>query len=180
MPSRSIVIVVLLGMLSACGRAPNPSMSFEQLKSIAVAEMGAKQEALRVKTGDHPRYDWNQDAGTIVFSGDGKVPIVADIQFVGDIDGGEWLWAWANDSIAANLRRDADAVRRFGADNGYALLTRARLSATEADGWDLAAVAMKVTGAEAVYRSPGTDKTAFLLLTNIRERPSADGQVQSK
>src|SRR5262245_30532067 len=103
------------------------------------------------------RYDLSQDTGEIVFTDKNGVPTVkARFEFAGMVStrSGTWLWAWANSTLDERLTRAARKVRDYGEQRGFDRLTTARVSADAYDAQDLAAIAIKVTGAQAWYRAP--------------------------
>lgn len=159
------------GPRSAPPYEPEPGLS--AFAGRAVAHLETKQAALRSRIADAPRFDFDQAAGTIRFSGAGPV-VIADIQDIGSLRGTDWEWAWSNPSVLAEMRHAAFEVKRFAEANGYSSLLPAHLTATEEDAWEFAAIAAEVSGAEGVYRAPTGDLLVFFLLTNIREVP-ADG-----
>jgi hypothetical protein len=120
--------------------------------------------------GRHKRWDWDQRTGELVFSGDGAPAVRARVHFVGSVStvSGTWLWSWANFSLARKVRRLAGSVREFGERKDYPHLTTPRWPATEADGWDMAAVAAELLDADGVYRTPGETGFLFMVLTRVR------------
>ena len=50
------------------------------------------------KLGDWPRFDYDVDTGTLIFSEEGVPKVIATIQIVGSTSfkAGNWLWAWGN------------------------------------------------------------------------------------
>jgi hypothetical protein len=84
----------------------------------AIEQLKAKNARLKkdLHLGSWSRYDYDLTAGTLLFSQDGVVKVVTEIQIVGSTstEGGNWLWAWANSSLPSELLSDAKLVRSFG------------------------------------------------------------------
>ncbi|MBZ9926971.1 hypothetical protein LB571_21000 [Mesorhizobium sp. BR1-1-4] len=57
--------------------------------------------------GHWPRYDYDLTTGKLLFSQEGKVAVVAEIQIAGSTStmAGNWLWAWANSNLPTNSLR---------------------------------------------------------------------------
>ena len=116
------------------------------------------------------RYDYDQEAGTISFSTDGVIGVVADIHVVGSTSkrGGTWLWSWANPSVLEKVKHCMPRVRDFGTERGFTKLTEAKWVGDEYDGWEMTAIAAKILDAEGAYRSPGDGGALFMTLKNVR------------
>jgi hypothetical protein len=130
-------------------------------------------EELRVKTMGHQagwgfgkatRWSLDQSRGDLLFTFDDGVVATCPAQIVGSFDGngGSWLWAWANPSIADSLKRDSLRVRDYGQRRQIARLTSAEWSCSEAEAWRMAALACKLCEAQGVYRGPAG--TAFVFM----------------
>jgi len=121
-----------------------------------------QEKNARLKTefrlGEWSRFDYDVDAGVLVFSDDRKPRVVADIQVVGttSLKTGDWLWAWANSHWPESRTADAKAVRDFGERHGVRELVRESLADENLNalGWGLTAVAARVTDALGAYRPP--------------------------
>ena len=109
--------------------------------------------------------DWllDQDEGTIAFGGD----VVCSAQVLGtQADAsGTWLWAWANRSVPATARRDADLMRSFGQRHGIPAFTEAERAIDPAMTPEmLSLVASELTDADGYYRAPSDAGAVFVLL----------------
>lgn len=146
---------------------------YEQFWSEAAATLRTKQQALEdgFQLAAWDRYDWDQDAGEIVFSNGGESRrVIADIDFVGSVSSKSetWLWAWGNPTVEPPMKARVEQVRAFGEARGLDELTRAKWPADQTDGWTMAAVAAQILDAAGVYRSPDEAGWTFLLLSNPR------------
>ena len=143
-------------------------------KHEAMHQLLAKQEDLKANygMGTYPRFDYDAEAGTLKFSEDGRVKVIADIQVVGTTGQQNWLWALANDHWPEPVVADMEAVLQFGLDNEIDELTTDYLEDDDLNqlGWDLTAVAVRVLNAVGAYRAPnkGRPGALFLLIKSIR------------
>ena len=110
------------------------------------------------RLGEWSRYDYDVDAGTLVFSSDGVPKVIAEIQIAGSTSAaaGNWLWAWGNSNWPVERVTDAELVRAFGEEHGiYELMDEyVKDDELNALGWSLAAVMVRVTGSLGAYRPP--------------------------
>jgi hypothetical protein len=110
------------------------------------------------RLGQWPRYDYDVDAGTLVFSEEGVAKVIAEIQIVGTTseNAGDWLWAWANSHWPADCIKDAELVRAFGEEHGICELTHECLEDDDLNalGWEMTAVMARITDAPGAYRPP--------------------------
>lgn len=120
--------------------------------------------------GAYPRYDWDQEKGQLVWSDSGVPKVIASVQFVGSIStkSNTWLWAWANPTILAAVKRDTLKVKSFGERKRIERLTSQKWTADEIDGWEMTALAARLLEARGAYRSPDSDGFTFMIFTNIR------------
>lgn len=126
----------------------------------AVHQLQEKNERLRAefRLGDWPRYDYDVDAGTLIFSDQGIAKVIAEIQIAGttSLKAGNWLWAWGNADWPAERVSDSKRAWAFGHEHGILDLTQDLLEDTNLDGlgWELTAVMARVTEALGAYRPP--------------------------
>jgi hypothetical protein len=126
--------------------------------------------------GSAERWDVDLDAGTRTFS---TKTASAPVQVLGAHVAAreEFVWAWSMDAVPAPLKRDAEAVRDFGAANGATMLTTPRLPVDESGASDLATLAFRISRASGFYRGPGASTTFFTFgLVTVTH---ADGSAQS-
>lgn len=130
------------------------------------------QERLRkeFKLGEWPRYDWDQDTATLIFSDQSGPRVVATIEFVGSIStrSNSWLWAWANDSLDERVKGRINKVREFGAERGLDQLTESLWEADEIDGWEMTSIAGRVLNAQGSYRTPKDSGFTYMLMMDIQ------------
>jgi hypothetical protein len=116
------------------------------------------------------RYDYDQGAGTLIFSTGGKPGLVANIQIVGSTSKrtGTWLWAWDNPSILPSLTHCLAEVRAYGETHQLKKLTTAKWAGDDRDGWEMTAASAFILKAEGAYRAPNESGALFMVLRNIR------------
>jgi len=121
------------------------------------------------RIGDYERWFYDLERGTLTFSHHGVPHVVAAIQVVGSLSTrtSSWLWSWANESIPKEMSNAFLAVREFGQRHNVLKLTQDYWEATEDEGWEMSAVAVRVLGGKGVYRCPGESGFLFLLLTDV-------------
>ena len=138
----------------------------------AVHELMAKQDkvAETYRTGGWPRFDYDVDAGTLVFSDATGPKVIAEIQMVGTIGSKDWLWGWANDHWPPSSVVDVAAARSFGEKHGIKELTSAYLENEDLNslGWEMAAVTARLTGAVGAYRPKSETGALFFIYRSIR------------
>lgn len=139
----------------------------------AVHALEAKRHALFAKlqiTQWPARWDYDLDRGELTFSGDTDLRLLAKVQIVGSTGPKDWLWGWANSHWGEDLTKDARQTRDFGQTHAIDELTSPSLTDDDLNalGWELTAVAAKITDAVAAYR-PQRDNGGglFLLIRSI-------------
>jgi hypothetical protein len=135
----------------------------------AVHQLQEKNAQLASKfgLGTWPRYDYDIDAGTLTFSDQGVAKVVAQIQIIGttSIKAGNWLWAWGNEHWPAERVTDSKIVRAFGEERRITELISDYVTGDNLNalGWELTAVAARVTDALGAYRPPRDDDGGLYL-----------------
>jgi hypothetical protein len=121
------------------------------------------------KLTGYDRWDWNQEAGQLLFSQAGQRRLFADVVFVGglSIRTNTWLWSWANPFTEESVKSKTREVRRYGEKQHILKLACARWSATEQDAWEMTGAAALLIGALGVYRIPSDNGFTFMLLTSV-------------
>ncbi|WP_145713009.1 DUF6882 domain-containing protein [Mesorhizobium tianshanense] len=142
----------------------------------ASEQLNAKNARLQndFRLGSWPRYDYDLKAGKLLFSEEGVVKVVTEIQIAGSTSAkaGNWLWAWANSNLPEELLSDAKLVRSFGEENGIDELAQPYVTDMsndlEALGWELAGAMVQICNALGAYRSPrGEGGGLYLIFKNI-------------
>ena len=122
--------------------------------------------ASEFRLGSWPRYDYDVDAGTLIFSENGVPKVIAEIQIAGTTSSksGNWLWAWGSAHWPAQRIADAELVKAFGQKHGICEVTHEYVEDEDLNalGWALTAVMVRVTNAIGAYRPGGEDGGLFL------------------
>lgn len=120
------------------------------------------------RLGKWSRFDYDVDAGVLVFSDDRKPRVIAEIQIVGttSFETGNWLWAWANSHWPESCTTDARIVRDFGERHGVGELIRESVEDENLNalGWGLTAAAARIAEAPGAYRPPRDEGGGLYLL----------------
>lgn len=119
-----------------------------------------------------PEYAWNAWRGELVFSKGGVPKVVARIQVAGTLvtknKTSTWTWAWAKPDLLAPVREGVPKVRAFGEERSILALMQPKWVATEADAWQMTAVACRLMDAKGAFKCPGADGATFMVFTDIR------------
>jgi hypothetical protein len=118
--------------------------------------------------GEEKRWDFNQESGLLEFTFP-DVVVRAPGQIIGTFDTGSstWLWAWANPSIDAELKRDALRVLDYGREQRIERLTTPKWPADETDGWRMAALANRLCSSNGAYRGPAGSTMVFMTFGEV-------------
>jgi hypothetical protein len=171
---RTILLLLGVALFSACAM---PHDRYVELLTRADSAMAAHQERLKrdFRLGAWPRFDYDEDAGILVFSEGGVAKVLADVQFVGEVSRRDstWTWAWDLQYVSDQLARAAAETRRYGWLHGLAPLCRSGWAADYTDGWEMTSLTGWIAGAEGGYRAPSSDSAhfTFMLLRNVRWAP---------
>ena len=156
--------------------------TWEDLVENAIAYLRGQQSALKAdfEIGRWQRYDFRQD-GTLEFSTNGVVHVIADMAIVGTLssDSGIWQWSWDNDSIEPQARQRIDEIRTLGEQDGFSKLTSAKWPGDSHDAWEMTAIASHLLKSEGAYRSPG-DVATYMILWNVRWAEPKDGDDEDE
>lgn len=137
-------------------------VSYAAWREEAFEQLDAKNGRLQTdfRLGSWPRYDYDLPTGRLLFSEEGVVKVIAEIQIAGSTSAqaSNWLWAWANSNLPGELLKDAKLVRSFGEANKINELAQAYVIDTDNDlealGWDLTGAMVRICNALGAYRSP--------------------------
>ncbi|WP_432458951.1 MULTISPECIES: DUF6882 domain-containing protein [unclassified Agarivorans] len=162
---------LIASVISLFASSANASDDWIDFVTIAHNSLSEKQDAIMAeyKIGEHERFDWDQENGTLVFSNDDKPVVIAKVQFVGSVStkSDTWLWSWANQTILDNVKDQMYKVKEFGVSKNYEALINEKWSADEVDGWEMTSITSYILNAKGAYRT--TDNTGFtyMVITDI-------------
>ena len=105
------------------------------------------------------RFDYDLQAGTMIFSDRGVPKVIVEIQIAGSTSkkAGNWLWAWGNSHWPEGCVNDSRLVKAFGEKHGICELTHDYVDIDDdlnGVGWALTAAMARITGALGAYRPP--------------------------
>jgi hypothetical protein len=116
--------------------------------------------------------DWSldQQVGNLVFTTPQGMQAVAPAQIIGtyNTQDGTWLWAWDHPSVEPSLAKDAKKMLAYGQRHGYAKLTTRKLQITEAEAWELTALAFLICDANGAYRGPAGTALVFMTFGEVQ------------
>ena len=144
---------------------------FERFRHDAIHLLKDLNEecARRYKISTWPRWDYQLDAGTLVFS-EGEIPkVIASIQVVGTTSKASktWRWAWANTSLPSHVKEKAREVQQFGKIEGLNRLTEPQLPDDEHLGWEMTSIMARIIGAKGAYRCPDDNGFIYFVYTDL-------------
>jgi hypothetical protein len=193
----SLVMSVALLALVGCGGPPQPASvpadtppappppprpaataDFQNLLDASVAELQVKNEANKAwGMGSFDQWDVDQEVGDLVFSNDDGTTATAPAQIIGSFSTNDntWLWAWDNPSILDGMKRDARKVKQYGEEHKIEQLTTRKWTGTEQDAWAMAALAVKLCGAQGAYRGPGENSYVFMTFGEVKVSKPTQG-----
>jgi hypothetical protein len=117
-----------------------------------------------------PRWDYDLETGTLIFSENDVPKVIASIQVVGSSSSAShtWLWGWANSSIPPHVCNRLSQVRSFGKTEGLTILTTDSTADNEYLGWEMAAITARVIGARGAYRCPSENGFLYFVYIDLR------------
>lgn len=143
---------------------------FEALLDASMAELQLKTEAHKAwGLGTFDNWSVDQNDGNLVFSNEDGTTAVAPVQIIGTFNtrDNSWLWAWDNPSILDGLKNHAQQVRDYGERHDIDMLTARKWLGTEDDAWAMAALAVKLCGAQGAYRGPAGPSYVFMTFGEV-------------
>lgn len=119
--------------------------------------------------GGSERWDLDQETGELVFTFPDKIAS-CDAQIIGtwNSQSKTWLWAWSNRSIVEALVTISLKMRAYGEAHRLERFTTAKWSASEADAWQMAALASLLFDQQGAYRGPAGETFVFMTFGEIR------------
>ena len=148
------------------------SKELKRVTKAGVTFLDKRQKKLeqQYKLTGYDRWDWNQEAGQLLFSQAGQRRLFADMVLVGSLSTrtNAWLWSWANPSTEESVKSKTREVRRYGEKHHILKLACARWRTTsEQDAWEMTGAAALLIGAVGAYRTPSDSGFTFMLLTSV-------------
>jgi hypothetical protein len=115
--------------------------------------------------GQESSWSYDQESGILTFAFDAhNLDVRAEIVGSFSKESATWLWAWANSDVDEQLTAAARSVQALGERHGYRDLITPQWTASESDGWAMAAVALSVAGGAGLYSGDfGAGRVFFLI-----------------
>ena len=139
--------------------------------------MDQSMEELQLKTAAHDAgwhlaktsWDVDQDTGTIIFTRPDGITATCPVQIIGTYNTGDgtWLWGWDHPSVAPPLQEHARNVKAYGEQHAIPRLTTRKVSCTEDEAWQFAALACKLCKAQGAYRGPSGPALVFMTFGTV-------------
>jgi hypothetical protein len=119
---------------------------------------------------DMARWAFDDEASTLTFSDSTRATVLADVCLVGSYSSrsGTFQWAWETYEKDAREAVAISRLRVFGEVRGISRLVTPNFACEEADGWEMAALAGYLLGAEGLYGAPFDHQRWFMLLSTWR------------
>lgn len=109
------------------------------------------------KLGTWPRWDYQMDDATLIFSKDGEARVICDVEVAGSTEGNTWEWSWGNATMPQSCRSRMCAIHELGTEKNWTRLNTLFLPNDEYVGWECAGIANHLLGGIGVYRCPTSD-----------------------
>lgn len=142
-------------------------MNFAELQEQANNHLAALTEAHNNAWGLGSADQWSadQETGLITWTFAHGVEATAPFQIVGTYNSqdGTFLWGWDHPSVMEPLQSDAQAVRDYANANSIERLLDQKISCSEKEAWEFAALATLINERQGAYRGPAG--TTFVFMT---------------
>lgn len=146
-------------------------VAYAKLSSLARAYLERRHAELheRFPLGDRGGFSLDKPSGEIKFTGR-TASILARFQSVGMLchRDEKWTWSWASPTEPEPIKERIRTVRAYGEAHSYRQLASATWPASQADGWEMAAIAAYLLDAEGAHRIFAEDGVVFLVMNDIR------------
>ena len=118
------------------------------------------------------RWDADQETGILTWTFKDGTTAEAPFQIVGtySTSSGTFLWGWDHPSVLAPLQEDAKAVKAFAREHGIGSLLERKVTCTEDEAWEFAAIANLLCERQGVYRGPSGSARVFMTFGEVTVR----------
>ena len=136
-------------------------------------DMEALQDKLQAEFGfgSFERFDFDVPNGALIFSSGGQPKLRCEICFICSTQEslGTLQWAWANKSLPEDLTSESLHLKAMSEVTGLEIFSMPVWEASEQEGWEMAAIALKKLGGIGVYRCPTGDSVLFVLIKSVAQ-----------
>jgi len=147
-----------MGIFGTKKKSPQDYIAASVEGMVGVQQIHAKTWGMN---GPESRWDVDLEKGEVTFTLPDKV-VTADIQVVGTLNDGTFLWGWDHPSVPPPLRHAALAAREWGAQNALPRFTERKVAADMATAWEFTAVAARQINASGTYSGNGGTARVFI------------------
>jgi hypothetical protein len=145
-----------------------PALVFARSKEDLAIKTGIAQRLYNIGKAKG-RWDVDLDAGWIQFA-DAKTTATAPVRVIGTYNtkDGTWLWGWDHPSVPTPVATTAKIMKAYGERHGLKTYTTRKITCSEADAWQFAAVASYLTSAQGAYRGPSGTTLVFMTYGSVK------------
>lgn len=147
------------------------NQEFEQFLSKCSKEVREKQNKLIEAYGmnRYEAYHFEQKTRQLQLKKEGLENLVFEMLPIGSWDYEEevWEWAWANQNIEAEIRKEVEAVKQLSQKTGFDIFEQEGFKCEEVVARDLAFMAVHELKAIGIYRITVDTNYVFLALTKV-------------
>jgi len=132
---------------------------YEEFRHTCVHESIDLNAALKetYKISSWPRWDYQMEDATLIFSKDGQARVICDMEVAGSTEGDTWEWSWGNAHTPESCRSRMCAIHELGTEKNWTRLNTLFLPNDEYVGWECAGIANHLLGGIGVYRCPSSN-----------------------
>lgn len=147
---------------------------FEQFVQDASEELEQKQDALtkQYRLGKWEDFLYDAPSGRLQFKDkSGTVKVQAETISLGSHSkkSDTWQWAWANKSLPAGVRKQAEEVKQLFKLTGMDVFKQPTIEIDEGMAWELVAMCVKHLAAQGCYSMPADPTGVLRVFVAIRE-----------
>ncbi len=176
---RYAILVFLSAILCAPLHSEDANESPRQFIEMSTIALRILQHHNEVNWGmpDAESFSVDQETGRITFYFRDGTTVSAPVQIVGTYSPqtGSFMWATANPSMDERLTRASRAARDWAKAKGLANWSESSFASSEAESWEITAVAARLDGAMGAFRAPTDGPVVFLVFGEVEAvREKAD------
>lgn len=149
---------------------------FDEFLDKCYGELEEKQGRMfsEHNIGTYEKYWFDQLTRTLQFKNDNKVEVEFYIVCIGTWahQKDTWMWGWANNSFAEEIRLEAETLKGLREITGYELFEKEGFGCDETMAYELTAMAVHYLNAMGMYKIPGERSHLFMALMEKKLLPS--------
>jgi len=141
---------------------------FDNFLKTCYVELQNKQKKITnsLEKDNYDEYRFDMENKTIQFIKNENIALEYNFVFIGSwTDEDEsWMWAWANETLDENLRRDSETIRNLTSKTGYDEFNVEEVPCDESMAFELVAAAVHELKAKGMYMIPGENNEFYIAL----------------